>query len=1184
MTSSPELSNGVDGTSASISTGGGTSELANPAIAIVLLLYTVCLLILGRLGRPHAKSLTSVANENPNFPPPKTDKPRPHVCGTCGRSFARLEHLKRHERSHTKEKPFECPECTRCFARRDLLLRHQQKLHMTTTPSSRPRNGRRESTSSTAVNGSGRVRKNSVANSTGVAASTGLMRPRANTISHVDNATLGMIAAANSSAARRDSMNLGHHQQASLNMLRGPGGFEFRGMSTANGHHGNPHGLPKLETHGLNIDLSGSLRTAPPFGGFEHGFGVDSMIFGPGSTINPAQLHFSDSPHSLVFDIPASPYSQGYPGMPSGSGMMDDEGSFEWMNGFDHQMSFNHGNEHAIAGSSPSAISTGSPSGISEAMLDGSNVSVSTASMWQNSVLSQAPLGPDYAMDLTGSSFPDLLPSDQPSPKIFQDPFSGQNIYASSQSPLTPVQGIPTQTYHPPMVVNPDTPTTSAASVSSSNRQSSVTSASTDSITEATRQALLTTLSQHTAFGHGPRKYSQPTISSPLSPAFSARPHSVSNVSLPSTYDLQRYVAAYIQYFHPHLPFLHIPSLSFDSPAYTNSIRPPNVHSTLQPSGIAGGGGCLILAMAAIGALYEFDNIASKELFEMAKRMIQLYLEERRKADMSAALNGSTTSCENSMQSTPLWLVQAMLLNVIYGHNCGDKKSAEIASGLCASLVSLARAAELARPFVMASSVHNDFLHQSNGGPSVSDVHMTNGSWHLNTVQNFASQPTWHTWKIAEERKRTLYAIFILSSMLVSAYNHAPALTNSEIRLDLPCDEDLWAADSAETWNAMGGASIADQRATPFSSALSTLLTASQRHQQSMSQTFCQPFGFDFVQSDLPPSDFQASTFGCLVLINALHNYIWETRQRHLGRQWTMQETESMHAHIEPALAAWQAVWASNPHHSLERPNPFGLGPLSADSIPLLDLAYVRLFVNLGRSKEAFWQRDFDGMADELARGTEIVQHADHSPVLNSSNCHSSLSSGGTSGLAKIDSFVKQEHSMTTSLPTLGQPFGKSSKRERHLRKAAYHAAHSLSLSDKLGVTFADFNSRELPMQSAMCAFDCAQVLAEWVSTVQERVGRYLGILGKDEIDYESVPAVMYVDTEDTTLFAKIDQVLSSAEMKMAIDGSVPGSATGMKSTSGLPNMNDCGYGSKILLVTAYMLDKSAVWPGEYRY
>lgn len=59
----------------------------------------------------------------------KTDKPRPYVCATCTRSFARLEHLKRHERSHTKEKPFQCPVCERSFARRDLLLRHKQKLH-----------------------------------------------------------------------------------------------------------------------------------------------------------------------------------------------------------------------------------------------------------------------------------------------------------------------------------------------------------------------------------------------------------------------------------------------------------------------------------------------------------------------------------------------------------------------------------------------------------------------------------------------------------------------------------------------------------------------------------------------------------------------------------------------------------------------------------------------------------------------------------------------------------------------------------------------------------------------------------------------------------------------------------------------------------------------------------------------
>ncbi|CAN3500420.1 transcriptional regulator Adr1p [Diutina catenulata] len=56
-------------------------------------------------------------------------KPRLFVCQVCTRAFARLEHLRRHERSHTKEKPFACGVCQRKFSRRDLLLRHAQKLH-----------------------------------------------------------------------------------------------------------------------------------------------------------------------------------------------------------------------------------------------------------------------------------------------------------------------------------------------------------------------------------------------------------------------------------------------------------------------------------------------------------------------------------------------------------------------------------------------------------------------------------------------------------------------------------------------------------------------------------------------------------------------------------------------------------------------------------------------------------------------------------------------------------------------------------------------------------------------------------------------------------------------------------------------------------------------------------------------
>ena len=318
------------------------------------------------------------------------------MCGTCQRAFARLEHLKRHERSHTKEKPFECPECARCFARRDLLLRHQQKLHMTTTPSSRPRN-RRESVASTTAGGANKVRKNSVANGSAAAA----MRPRANTISHVDAVRVQMMAAANL-AQPRAGPALGHSRHTSLAGFAMPDDFSY-GMSNVMGQRMN-HGLPKLETQAYsNLDFGGGLRTAPIGGGFDPDFDFEGLLFGPGSTINPNALHYSDSPQSMAMDNPY--HQQGFPDMSAGQNLDED---FQWMNGFENQMSFN---ENAIDGSSPSAISTTSQSGISEVMLDGSsNQAPSSAAMWQQSMMAPPLMVPSpYHLDLGQTGFTDLM-------------------------------------------------------------------------------------------------------------------------------------------------------------------------------------------------------------------------------------------------------------------------------------------------------------------------------------------------------------------------------------------------------------------------------------------------------------------------------------------------------------------------------------------------------------------------------------------------------------------------------------------------------------------------------------------------------------------------------------------------------------------------------------------------------
>jgi transcription factor STE12 len=51
-----------------------------------------------------------------------------HSCPipTCGRLFKRLEHLKRHVRTHTQERPYICPLCNKAFSRSDNLAQHRR--------------------------------------------------------------------------------------------------------------------------------------------------------------------------------------------------------------------------------------------------------------------------------------------------------------------------------------------------------------------------------------------------------------------------------------------------------------------------------------------------------------------------------------------------------------------------------------------------------------------------------------------------------------------------------------------------------------------------------------------------------------------------------------------------------------------------------------------------------------------------------------------------------------------------------------------------------------------------------------------------------------------------------------------------------------------------------------------------
>ncbi|KAL2266051.1 hypothetical protein VTJ83DRAFT_5403 [Remersonia thermophila] len=80
--------------------------------------------------------LQSIETSPPSNPPDENgearhQKPKVLPCKYCSKRFRRVEHVQRHERTHTKEKPFACawPRCGKTFGRRDLLVRHEKLVH-----------------------------------------------------------------------------------------------------------------------------------------------------------------------------------------------------------------------------------------------------------------------------------------------------------------------------------------------------------------------------------------------------------------------------------------------------------------------------------------------------------------------------------------------------------------------------------------------------------------------------------------------------------------------------------------------------------------------------------------------------------------------------------------------------------------------------------------------------------------------------------------------------------------------------------------------------------------------------------------------------------------------------------------------------------------------------------------------
>ena len=364
--------------------------------------------------------------------------------------------------------------------------------------------------------------------------------------------------------------------------------------------------------------------------------------------------------------------------------------------------------------------------------------------------------------------------------------------------------------------------------------------------------------------------------------------------SPPSRHTLARFFAGYINGFHEHLPFIHVPTLS----AATNAPE-------------------LALALAAVGAQYRFENQRGIDLFYASKAVV---MEQIRRRDSHWMPQIGWDRSNSIGQSPRPGLLEPANVNSPFQYmpHAGTPNSSATdvdpqmetirALLLLTAFATWERNRELLREALTFQSVLARLVREHGlASPEVS---------------RSPEEMTWEEWIRTEGEKRTKLIVYCFFNLHSITWNVPPLLLNAEIKLDLPDPADEWRAPSASQWRRLRRANSAAPM--PFQ------------------ETFAKLF------SKSSTSNTPVTPLGNYVLIHAIIQQIFFARQ--LSASWSTTSGTSLRPEdlnvLENALSAWKAGWKRTPESSLDPQNPNG--PVAFTSTAFLGLAYIRLHVDLG--------------------------------------------------------------------------------------------------------------------------------------------------------------------------------------------------------------------------------------------
>ena len=557
---------------------------------------------------------------------------------------------------------------------------------------------------------------------------------------------------------------------------------------------------------------------------------------------------------------------------------------------------------------------------------------------------------------------------------------------------------------------------------------------------------------------------------------------------LPTRLALSRYVAGYINGFHEHLPFLHVPTMSAD----TCCIE-------------------LFLAMAAVGAQYCFEGEKGVELFTISQAIAAQRIRQRdsRLAAFHKHVEASggppTNGFDHNSDTPRSCSVSGPLGLPSHFEEAGTLLQKEDLIQTAQALLILMAMATWAK--------HREILREALAIQSILATLVRDDG--LKTPDP-PSDVDWRTWARHETCKRTKFIVYAFFNLHCIVYNIPALILNSEIGMTLPCNAAEFKALSETKWR--------DARAKS--------MVTSVGFQDALARLFSRGNGQDSAAYN--------SSLGNYVLVHALIQHIFFVRQVSRQRMFNSGESSSISAiptshrsidliavcqcrcvstssgpalysilcpspsllfpqtnapsqpgeiptedisSIEHALRNWQLAWKRNPESSLDPMNPNG--PVTFNSTALLRLAYIRLNVDIG-----------PGRALDTRDPIQIARAFRDSPAL-SNTAH---------------------------------------RTSPKLLRAVLHSAHALSIPIKIGIHLvAQTQTFNWSIQHSLCTLECAYLLSKWLEALSTEEG--LASMSADERKIARLVKTMLDETE----FAVPDEEEDGEGETPAVNGDMDG-------------------------------------------